>query len=63
VLDRACHIARLRRLALETERCYVRWVEQYVRFHKTAEGFRYPNTMGAEAIEHFLSFLAVARRG
>ena len=37
LLDQARHVARLRRLALETERCYVRWVEQYIRFHKTTE--------------------------
>ena len=46
----------------ETERCYVRWIEQYIRFHKTAEGFRHPNTMGAPEVERFLTFLAVQRR-
>ena len=56
------HVARLRRLALETERCYVRWIEQYIRFHKTAEGFHHPNTMGAAEVERFLTFLAVQRR-
>jgi hypothetical protein len=62
LLDPVRPVARLRRLALETERCYVRWVEQYIRFHKTAEGFRHPNEMGAEEIERFLTFLAVQRR-
>jgi hypothetical protein len=62
LLDQVRHVARLRRLALETERCYVRWVEQYIRFHKTAEGFRHPNRMGADEIERFLTFLAVQRR-
>lgn len=62
LLDEVRHVARLRRLALETERCYVRWIEQYIRFHKTAEGFRHPNTMGAEEVERFLTFLAVQRR-
>ena len=51
----------VRRLALETERCYVRWIEHFIRFHKTAEGFRHPNTMGAEEVERFLTFLAVQR--
>ena len=49
-------------LSARTERCYVRWVEQYIRFHKTAEGFRHPNTMGAAEVERFLTFLAVQRR-
>ncbi len=62
LLDEVRHVARLRRLALETERCYVRWIEQYIRFHKTPEGFRHPNTMGAAEVERFLTFLAVQRR-
>ena len=62
LLDEVSHVARLRRLALQTERCYVRWVEQYIRFHKTDAGFRHPNTMGAEEVERFLTFLAVQRR-
>jgi integron integrase len=62
LLDQVRHVARLRRLALETERCYVRWVEQYIRFHKTADGFRHPNTLGAEDVERFLTCLAVQRR-
>jgi integron integrase len=62
LLDEVRHVARRRRLALETERCYVRWVEQYVRFHKTPAGFRHPNTLGAEEVERFLTFLAAQRR-
>jgi integron integrase len=61
LLDEVRHVARLRRLALPTERCYVRWIEHYIRFHKTAEGFRHPNTMNAEEVERFLTFLAVQR--
>ena len=30
LLDQVRNVARLRRLALETERCYVRWIEQYL---------------------------------
>jgi integron integrase len=62
LLEQVRHVARLRRLALPTERCYVRWVEQYIRFHKTAEGFRHPATLGADDVERFLTFLAVQRR-
>jgi integron integrase len=62
LLDEVRHVARLRRLALETERCYVRWIEQYIRFHKRPDGFRHPNTMGAPDVKRFLTFLAVQRR-
>ena len=51
LLDEVRNVARLRRLALETERCYARWIEQYIRFHKTADGFRHPNAMGADEVE------------
>ena len=59
LLEEVRQVARLRRLALETERCYARWIEQYIRFHKTAAGFRHPNAMGADEVEGFLTFLAV----
>jgi Phage integrase, N-terminal SAM-like domain len=59
LLDEVDHVARLRRLALPTERCYVRWIEHYIRFHKTAEGFRHPNTMNADEVERFLTFLGL----
>ena len=57
LLDQFRHVACLRRRALETERCYARWVEQYIRFHKTAEGFRRPNTIGAAGVRSPLDAL------
>src|SRR6516162_255893 len=62
LLEQGRHVAGLRRLALPTERCYVRWLEHYIRFHKTAEGFRHPTALGADDVERFLTFLAVQRR-
>ena len=62
LLDEGRQVARLRRLALETERCYLRLIEQYIRFHKMPAGFRHPNTTGAEEVERFLTYLAVQRR-
>jgi integrase len=62
LLEQVRHVARLRRLALPAERCYVCWVEHYIRFHKTAERFRHPAALGADAVERFLTFLAVQRR-
>ena len=37
----------VRRVALKTERSYVRWVEQCIRSHKAAQRFRHPHAMGA----------------
>jgi site-specific recombinase XerD len=61
LLDQVRTVARVRRLALRTEECYVRWTEQYIRFHKTADGFCHPNTLGAAHVEQFLTYLAVER--
>ncbi len=51
LLDQVRHALRVRRFALRTEECYVRWVEQYVRFHKRPDGFRHPAEMGADEVE------------
>ena len=44
---------------MRTEECYLRWIEKYIRFHKTADGFRHPATLGAAEVEQFLTDLAV----
>ena len=41
-------------------RC-LRWIEQYIRFHKSEEGFRHPALLGAAEVEGFLTHLAVER--
>ena len=61
LLDQVRHALRVQRFAIRTEECYVRWVEQYIRFHKRPDGFRHPNTMGAAEVEQFLTHLAVER--
>jgi integron integrase len=61
LLDQVRAVARVRRLSLRTERCYVRWIEQYIHYHKTADGFRHPNILGAAEVETFLTHLAVER--
>jgi integron integrase len=57
LLDQVRHQARVKHLALATERSYVHWVERFIRFHE----IRHPNTMGAHEIEQFLTHLAVQR--
>ena len=49
----------MKRYAYRTEQCYVRWITQYIHFHKGAEGFRHPATLGAAEVESFLTHLAV----
>jgi integron integrase len=61
LLDQVRHALRTKHYSYRTEQCYVRWVEQYVRFHRTAEGFRHPATLGAPEVEQFLTYLAVRR--
>ena len=62
LLEQARQVLRVRRFALRTEECYLRWIEQYIRFHKGPEGFRHPADMGAAEVEGFLTHLAVQRR-
>src|SRR5262249_52050573 len=42
LLDRLRRALRLRLYSARTERCYVEWVERFIRFH----GLRHPGTMG-----------------
>jgi len=41
-----------------TEKIYLSWAKQYIRFHK----LKHPAKLGAEAIEQFLTYLAIERR-
>ena len=61
LLEQVRDTLRVRRFALRTEQCYLRWIEQYIRFHKGPDGFRHPAEMGAAEIEQFLTHLAVQR--
>jgi integron integrase len=61
LLEEVRQALRVKRYSYRTEQCYLRWIEQYVRFHKTAEGFRHPALLGAAEVEGFLTYLAVER--
>jgi hypothetical protein len=50
-------VARLKHYSLRTERTYCDWVRQFILFH----GKRHPETMGAEEVRDFLTYLAVKR--
>jgi integron integrase len=49
---------RTRHYSRRTEEAYVAWARRYVRFH----GLRHPRELGADALERFLSWLAVRGR-
>ena len=49
---------RARHYSRRTEEAYVAWARRYVRFH----GLRHPRELGADALERFLSWLAVRGR-
>ena len=55
LLDRVRNKIRLKHYRIRTEKAYVDWVRRYVHFH----GLRHPETLGAEAVEGFLTHLAV----
>jgi len=56
-IDRLRLFIRARNLAYATEKTYVTWILQFIRFHK----MQHPREMGANEIESFLSYLAVQR--
>jgi len=57
VRDKLCFL----RYALRTERSYLAWIERYIRFSKTPQGFRHPRDLGAPEVTAFLTYLATQR--
>lgn len=59
-LDRACKLAHLAR---STREQYRRWVEQFLRFHRTSDGtWRPPAELRGAEVSVFLTHMAVERR-
>jgi integron integrase len=58
LLDQLRAALRVRHMSLNTEESYVSWARRYILFH----GKRHPKTLGAEAVQAFLSHLAVDRQ-
>ena len=48
---------RLRHLSLWTEKQYLEWIRRFILFHDK----RHPKDLGEDAIESFLSYLAIKR--
>lgn len=55
LLDRMRERLRVKHYSIRTEQSYLDWVRRYVRFH----GLRHPSELGADAVEQFLTALAV----
>ena len=56
-LNRVRREIRLRGYSIRTEKTYIYWIKQYIYFHKK----RHPETMGAEEVKQYLSFLGENR--
>ncbi|MDQ7050243.1 MAG: site-specific integrase [Enterobacterales bacterium] len=56
-IDRLRLFIRARNLAYATEKTYVNWVVQFIRFHK----MKHPDELGEQDIEAFLNHLVLQR--
>jgi len=57
LLDRVRAVLRTRHYSYRTEKTYIEWILQYIRFHD----IKHPKEMGAAEVEAFLTHLAVVR--
>jgi len=57
LLDQVRALLRTHHYSYRTEKTYIEWILQYIRFH----GIKHPAEMGAAEVEAFLSHLAVER--
>ena len=55
LLDRMREKLRVKHYSIRTEYSYLDWARRYIRFH----GLRHPSELGAQAVEAFLTHLAV----
>ena len=58
LLDQVRELIRVRHYSIRTEDAYVRWIKEYIFFHKK----RHPVEMGEREVSDFLSHLAVNRK-
>jgi len=62
LLEDARGVIRVQHLSLGTEKTYLAWIEQFIRFHRTPAGWKHPKDMAAPEVEAFLTHLALKRR-
>src|SRR5208283_4579839 len=58
LLDQLRNKFRLKRYSPKTEQQYIRWIVQYIKFHK----LQHPSKLAEKDIENYLTYLAVKRR-
>ena len=58
LLDQVRTVLRTQHYSYRTERTYIEWILQYIRFHDV----KHPAEMGAAEVQAFLSYLAVEKR-
>lgn len=58
LLDQVRNAIRVRHYSLRTEKAYVQWIKRFILFHNK----RHPKNLGKEALETFLTYLAVNRQ-
>ena len=58
LMDQVREVLRFHHYAYNTEKSYVTWILQYIRFNDR----RHPKDMGKAEVESFLSYLALNRR-
>ncbi len=62
LLDRVRETVRVRRCSRRTEKAYLYWIEQFIRFHARDGVWRHPEALSGAEIASFLTHLAVGRR-
>ena len=62
LLDQIHQACRTKHYSPRTEDSYVRWIERFLRFHRTQAGeWVHPRDMAADHVESFLTDLAIRR--
>lgn len=61
LFDQISQFMRRHRYARKTEEAYLHWIEEFIRFHKAADGWKHPKDLTAEHVEAYLTHLAVKR--
>lgn len=63
LLDRVRREMRLRHMSIRTEEAYVRWITEFLRYHKVRHGdWIHPAELGSFEVNDYLTYLAVDRR-
>ena len=57
LLDQVREVMRLKHMSIRTEDAYLYWIKKFILFHNKT----HPNSMGAEEIRSYLSYLAVEK--